>query len=853
MRSPLPLLFVLLAASCQCANPSPGATVLSRGGYSVELSTDARSFVLQREGTTLLRFEADAFELGVVDVLDDTLSYDPFWLEQGTGPIPPSPPPGLEWVRAESATLEEHSAESLRVRLQFPAGRATLTLRAVADGRFAASLAPAVDDGEIAFIRLRPRGSATEAFYGLGEWPDEVNHRGKRRQMQLEADLDIESGYTENHVSVPLLIGTTGWGIFVESRRYGLFDVATREDDLVEITFGTAEESGEGLLFHLFAAPHPLDVTRHYYEVTGYPLLPAPWALGPWIWRDENRDQAQVHDDIRKIRELDLATSAIWIDRPYATRVNTFDFKASDFPDPAAMIADAHASGLRMALWHTPYLEVPKEGNGFQGAEPYLSEAKAKGYFPPKAGLQLNKWSDPIDLTNPEAYAWWQSLIRKYTDLGIEGFKLDYAEDVVAGLAGARSNWLFHDGSDERTMQHEYTLLYHRVYAETLPAEGGFLLCRAGRWGSQKYASVIWPGDLDATLTKHGEEFTNRAGKKIVGVGGLPAAVAMSLNLGPSGFPFFGSDTGGYRQSPPDKETFVRWAQQTALSTVMQVGDSSSQTPWEFNAQNGRDQEALDIYREYARLHLRLFPYEWTYAKRIALDGRPIQRAIGLAYPELGVHPPDTYLFGEALLVAPVITQGQREREAPLPPGTWIDWWDGTEYAGGPGRTATLPAPLDRLPLLIRAGGIVPMLRPTIDTLSPTTRPEEIDSFATTPGVLWTRFARDSVDDLPSALSIAKKPFEFVLYDGTKLSQLGNDFASILEVEPGTAGWEGHVFELIRTPQPTQVSDAAGDLPQLGSRDAVAASSRGWFWEPATGGTVWLRTGAEANRLTIKY
>src|SRR5206468_2959184 len=98
----------------------------------------------------------------------------------------------------------------------------------------------------------------------------------------------------------------------------GVFAVATEADDRVEATFGPGRKTTEGFTFHLFGAERPLDLTAHYYDVTGYPRLPARWALGPWICRDENRDQAEVESDLQQIRDLDLATTGYWIDRPYA-------------------------------------------------------------------------------------------------------------------------------------------------------------------------------------------------------------------------------------------------------------------------------------------------------------------------------------------------------------------------------------------------------------------------------------------------------------------------------------------------------------------------------------------------------
>jgi alpha-D-xyloside xylohydrolase len=193
---------------------------------------------------------------------------------------------------------------------------------------------------------------------------------------------------------------------------------------------------------------------------------------------------------------------------------------------------------------------------------------------------------------------------------------------------------------------------------------------------------VIWPGDLDASFARHGEQDTNRDGETYTAVGGLPAAVSASMSLGPSGFPLFASDTGGYRHSPPDKELFMRWFQHTALTAVMQIGTSTNDVAWETTEDNGFDEELLDVYREYTRLHLRLFPMLWSYAQALLQDGRPIVRALGLAYPELGVHPDDSYMLGDYLLVAPVIERGARERALVVPPGRFIHWFDDTSHRG---------------------------------------------------------------------------------------------------------------------------------------------------------------------------
>lgn len=810
----------------------PGSPSIGSGAFLLVADPVAGELRLERSGSPLFRLPLAGIELGIVDALDDGLSYDPYPMVVEDPMF--QPPRGFRWVSPVAMTVTAGAdGASLTLTLSFEDdGTGILTVSAADEGRFEARLLPGQDFAPVAYMRLGARVDSGEGFYGLGEYFDEPNHRGHVRAMQLELEAQMESGYNEAHVPVPFVVGTSGWGLFVESFRPAAFDMATTADDLVEVTFGTGEASVEGLPFHLFGAEHPLDLTRHYYEVTGYPRLPAPWALGPWIWRDENRDQAQVEDDLDTIRELDLATTAYWIDRPYATAVNTFDFKESQFPDADAMIARMHALGFRTALWHTPYLD-----EGDEGAADLVSEAEANGYYPPEVGVLFNSWGRPVDLTNADAYDWWQGLIERYTSRGVEGFKLDYGEDIVAGLAGARvTPWSFSDGSDERTMHARYQLFYHRVYAELLPEDGGFLLCRGGTFGDQVNVNVIWPGDLDADMALHREP-REIDGNERLSVGGLPAAVVAGTSLGPSGFPFFGSDTGGYRHAPPDKETFTRWFQHTALSPVMQIGTSSNDVAWEGNAENGFDAEMLDWYRRYTRLHLRLFPYLWTYARALASDGRPIQRALGLAYPGLGVHPPFTYLLGDNLLVAPVVVHGARERTLHLPPGGWIDWWTGERYEG-PGEL-TVAAPLETLPLFLREGGIVPLLRPTIDTISPTDEPERVDSFDTDAGRLYARIA-------------AGPESSFFLYDGTRISQDDDGTSVAVDLTGGSVFFHGYELELWPFADgPSDVRIGGLELEEAASEEDLEGLEAGWYHDATGSGRLLVRLGPGTHQLVV--
>ena len=813
----LAALVLVVAAACG-DNNNVTAVPLVSGAATLTLSADHTALVFARGDQTLLTFHADAFEVGTVADLDSGESFDPFWLFTD----PPIAPDSLVWH-----VLDANAAFDLRAstptHLVIAAGDALVTFDAAATDCLTLKLTSS--DTNVAYLRVRPDADATEGFYGLGEWGDSVNHRGKLRPTQMEGDFTMEGADDENHVPVPLVIGTRGWGMFAMTDRAGAFDVARQSDTRIDATFGTGDASPDGLLVHLFSADAPLDVLAHYYDITGYPGLPAPWAYGPLLWRNGNASQAQVIDDISQIRTRHLAMSGIWFDRPFATGVETFDFDPTKFPDAPTMLAALHDAGLRYGVWHTPYTAP---ANASEDPAPVQHDyATAHGYFPPLTGVLVNQWGKPIDFTNPGAYAWWQQQLSAYTlplgggGLGVEGFKLDYGEDVVVGLNGQRTPWQFADGSDERTMHRGYTLLYHQIYREQLAPDGAFLLTRTGRWGDQTKGMIIWPGDLDASFDRAGA----LAGSTKL-VGGLPAALIKGLSLSASGFPFYASDTAGYRHSPATNECWLRWVEANAVASAMEVGDASSSQPWEFTADNGRTQHSLDVYQKYAALHLRLFPYAWTAAQDIAHSGRPIVRPFGLAFPEAGVHPDDEFAFGDDLLVAPIVTQGATSRDVAFPAGTWIDWWTGERITGP--ATKTVTADLDTLPLYVRAGGLVPMLRDTIDTLAPATG-AGIESFANDPGVLWVRTTAAAA--------------QATVYDGTQLAATATTF----QYTPGSLFGEGAMFEVIASAQPSGVQDAAGPLAQAASLAALKTAGRGWFWEPATGGTLWILLPAAAT------
>jgi alpha-D-xyloside xylohydrolase len=325
-----------------------------------------------------------------------------------------------------------------------------------------------------------------------------------------------------------------------------------------------------------------------------------------------------------------------------------------------------------------------------------------------------------MDFTNPDVMDLWARLLDRFNQIGVDGYKLDYGEDVQVGFGGNRLFYSFHDGSNELTMHHRYATFYHQAYLNTLPPfdtteednphkVDAFVLGRSTTFGGQQYVHALWPGDLDSDFRTHLEED--------YWVGGMPAGVIAGLTLAASGFPFFAADTGGFRNDRPTQEVLIRWAWQTAFSAIMQVGGGgTSHFPWAESSPNEPvyDEQGIQWMKEAAQWNLRLSDYRFTYGLKARRTGRPLLRPFGLAYPQDGRHPNDVYLLGPDLLVAPVF--GESTRSIPLPEGNWFDFWT-NELIVGPA-TVERTVPLGSQALFIRQGALIPLLDPEIQTLT---------------------------------------------------------------------------------------------------------------------------------------
>ncbi len=493
------------------------------------------------------------------------------------------------------------------------------------------------------------------------------------------------------------------------------------------------------------AGPTPLDAIRQYTALTGRSETPPAWAFLPWKTNTGAVVEADVRTDMRKFRELAIPLAQVGIEHWQEIR-GSYEFSKQWWPQIDDLIHTAHANGYRVHIWHFPYMNVGSATH---------REGVQKGYFiRNRLGLPYHQRifqgiAAVVDYTNPRASAWHEKIVAKtFHARGIHAVMTDYAESIPPDS-------IFYNGQSGLAMRNAYPVIYCQAMkraATSILGDDHLLYARAGYAGSQRFIAAQWPGDQD-TDWDDGD--------------GLPAAVRAMLNASICGFPVNGSDIGGWYDwfaPTTTKELYLRWAEVGCYSPLMRAHGGPigrNREPWKF------DDETVEIYRALSEEHVKLFPYFYSLSQQATRNGTPIIRHPALIWPDCTelYSIDDFWMIGDALLVAPIVRQGQTQRQLVLPPG---EWWDlnANRAVEGPQRIL-VDAPLGKTPRFLRRGFIVPRFSHAFDTFD---RPME-DGGRKTEDIRPPRIGSLN-DDLEVWLyPDPTQHASFELFDGTKIAE----------------------------------------------------------------------------------
>ena len=526
--------------------------------------------------------------------------------------------------------------------------------------------------GESAYSVELVFSTASRGLYGLGQHPGIFNYRGR--------SVVLSQGNTE--VAVPLLVSNDGWGILWDNcslTRVASFKMGD------EWRLAWWSEIADVIDYYLLYGPSLDRVIAAYRQLTGAaPLLPK-WAYGYWQSKERYASQEELLSTAREFRRRRIPADIIVQDWKYWGRHgwNAFKFDEESYPDPREMVRELHRIGFKLMISIWPRFGVDTE---------VYRVFKERGLILPGTTCY-----DPFSEEGRELY--WSYIKRAFLDIGVDAWWLDATEPETADPEGRWGfYYAFHDtrtamGPGARYLN-AYSLMTCRAVYEgqrSTTDRRVLILTRSAFAGQQRYAAVTWSGDIWSDWLELRRQ--------------LPAG----LNFCLSGLPYWTTDCGGFFSGDPSteaySEVFVRWLQWSTFCPIMRVhGTLFAKEPWRF----GREVEEVIV--KYIKLRYRLLPYIYSLAWRVYSEGYTMMRPLVMDFPhdEHVLDLDDEYMFGPAILVCPVTEPAKRRRVyLPPTPGGWYDFWSGERLEGG--RWIDAEAPLDKIPLYIRAGSVLPL------------------------------------------------------------------------------------------------------------------------------------------------
>ena len=544
-----------------------------------------------------------------------------------------------------------------------------------------------------AFVAAAKKLGFDEHFYGLGE---KASRLDKRRSSFVNWNSDTP-GYIEGkdpiYQTIPFYIGLQrgiAYGIFFDNSYRSYFNFGQSSQQ--RAWFGA--EGGE-LNYYFFYGPSMKKILGRYADLTGYMPLPPLWALGNQQSRWSYYPDTMVEEVVSEYRKRDLPLDVVHLDIDYMKGYRVFTFDKERFPDPRGLTDKLRRQGVKVVTIVDP-------GVKRQPSEPYhaFDEGLEKNFFQRRRNGDLfvpRVWPGDsvfVDYTMPEARRWWGDLHRVYTDNGIAGIWNDMNEpaDFVDQSGKNQLDVVSYDEGEKTTHaknRNTFALLMARATYEGLerlqPDRRPYVITRAAYAGIQRFATM-WTGDTNSTWEA------------------LSLNIPMFTSLGLSGEPFVGSDVGGF-MGRGNGELLVRAYQVSFVAPFCRnhkVIDGYDQEPWRF----GKYYE--DIIRKYLKLRYTLLPFLYTTLEEAHRTGVPVFRPLLLNYQD----DPNTYnlddefMIGDDLLVAPILKPDVTRRLVYLPAGGWYDYWTNKRYTGG--TMINVEAPLDMVPMFVRAGAIIP-------------------------------------------------------------------------------------------------------------------------------------------------
>ena len=529
-----------------------------------------------------------------------------------------------------------------------------------------------------------------EVLYGGGARALGMNRRGYRLKLYNRAHYGYETHSELMNFTLPIVLSSNRYMIHFDNAPIGFLDLDSKGDNTLKYETISGRKT-----YQVIVGESWYDITNNYTNLTGkQPMLPR-WALGNFSSRFGYHSQEEVENTIAKFKDEKIPVDAIildlyWFGKDLKGTMGNLEVFRDSFPDFEGMVKRLNNKGVKTITITEPFVLTTSK----KWEEAVEKDVLAKDSIgnPAKYDFYFGN-TGLIDIYKPEGEKWFWNIYKDIANMGVAGIWGDLGEPEV------HPSWVqHHTGSADEVHNiygHDWARLIHEGYQRDFPNTRPFILMRAGYSGSQRYGMIPWSGDVNRTW------------------GGLQSQPEIALQMGMQGLAYMHSDLGGFAGDNLDDELYVRWLQYGVFNPIFRP-HAQEDVPSE---PVFRNEKAKALAKEAIELRYKLLPYNYNLVYENNQFGKPLMRPLFFEEsdnPELFNYS-KTYLWGNDILVSPVLEAGKKEQEVYFPKdNVWFDFYTDEKMEGG--QTKTVPLKENSIPTYVRAGSFVPLTKVTQST-----------------------------------------------------------------------------------------------------------------------------------------